>query len=125
VRALLDTLEDELEDKPKATRETGELLSILMEQKLVELKPVAEYIPVAATEKPTDGDTPLVDSGNAAKVVGALLQQLQEILGAEKTKTLWQGVGMSLQQFMPSFEKDDAAEVDKLCTAYSISAVVA
>lgn len=53
----------------RAAVQTGELLSMLIADKLIGLKPVAEHLLVAAAEKPADDeDTALVDGGSAAKV---------------------------------------------------------
>lgn len=58
------------------------------------------------------------------QVAGVLLQQLVARLGEEATRAEWQTVGLELKQFLPSFERDDQAALEKIISSYGIGAIV-
>ncbi len=64
----------------------------------------------------------LVSSGGAAKTLGALLQRLVELKGAEAAKEAWGAAGDSLAAFLPQPDREDGGKLAELADKFGLQA---
>lgn len=65
----------------------------------------------------------LVGGGGAAKTIGALLQRLAEVKGAEAAKDCWAATGEQLPAFLPQPDREDESKVADLVEKFGLQAV--
>ncbi|DBA73185.1 TPA: hypothetical protein ACH3X1_011264 [Trebouxia sp. C0004] len=112
--ALLNTMgtEDVIGDAPKAADWVGGVLGSLVGVGVLPLKEVATATLKAAVEEAGE-DGQLVDGGSAWKLIGAVLQAVADRTSQKEMAHQWKGTGLELSAFFPSFERDDAAEIEQ------------
>lgn len=69
---------------------------------VLELKPMLQHILMAAPADAAAEDPPaVVDSGDALKVLGALLSQITAKKGEAATLSAWESTSLKLEAFLP------------------------
>lgn len=112
-------------DVPKAPVQVGDVLASLIAADVVELKTIGQHIMEADSETPPEGeDTMFVSSGNAAKLLGELLQSLKNALGAEEAAAAWKATNLQQKDFMAAEDREDEAAVAKFVEKYELADIV-
>lgn len=125
-RLVLAELDDTAVDVPKAPGQVGAVLGSLVAAGAADLKVLSEHIRTADMEEVPEGeDSLLVGSGNAAKVMAAVLRQLREEAGEDAAAEAYRAAGLDLRAFLPGPDREDEAALQQLVQQYGLEKVAA
>lgn len=84
------------------TLQVGALMGALVAAGVLELKPMLQHILTAAPADAAPEEPPaVVDSGDALKVLGALLNQITAKKGEAASLSAWESTSLTLEAFLP------------------------
>jgi hypothetical protein len=125
VKQHLDQLEEQVMDAPLAPQQTGKVLGHLIAAESINLQEIAHFIRTADLEAPASGqDTALVGSGNAAKVIAALMLEVSARKDEGAARTVWQASGAEWKAFLPQDDRDSEEAVSLLGVKLGVASIV-
>lgn len=114
LRSVLNSLADISIDAPKAPEHVGALMGALVAAGVLELKPMLQHILTAAPADAAPEEPPaVVDSGDALKVLGALLNQITAKKGEAASLSAWESTSLTLEAFLPERDQQNKEQLKR------------
>ena len=94
---MLSTLEDTVNDAPRAAEFLGRIFGRVVLENVVQLKKFGELLQAAGAEEPGQ----LLEAGLAGDVLGSTLEIIKEEKGETGLNEVQSGSGLRLEDFIP------------------------